>query len=104
MTHSHDARWASLAADDVRSDARGFGTLLGTIDRVVLQPLLALHRGRVARRELMALDDRELADIGLHRGEIEMALTQPWRIAGLAEQTKTVAGPVNSNQRTANAA
>jgi uncharacterized protein YjiS (DUF1127 family) len=103
MTHSHDTRRAPLAAFNASSDARGFGGLLGALDRVVVQPLLALHRGRLARRELMALDDRELADIGLHRSEIEMALTQPWRIGAKTEQA-TAAGPANVNRRTANAA
>lgn len=104
MTRSHDTGWAPLAAFNTSSDAHGFGALLGVLERAVVQPLLALHRGQMARRELMALDDRELADIGLHRSEIEMALTQPWRIAARAEQTATGAGPANVNRRTANAA
>src|SRR5260221_8376091 len=103
MTPSKNAGWAPLTADPPQPAARGVGALIGTLDRLVVQPLLALHRGRVARRELMALDDRELADIGLHRSEIEMALTQPWRISGQAKGS-TAADPINSNSRTASAA
>ena len=76
--------------------------LLSLLNRYVLQPLVALHRGRVAQRELMALDDRQLADIGLRRSEIALALTAPHRIA--AQQSAAPTGPANTNERARNAA
>jgi uncharacterized protein YjiS (DUF1127 family) len=46
--------------------------------------LLARRRKRIAYRELMALDDRQLADVGVTRGEIDLAVsaigrTPPYR-------------------------
>jgi uncharacterized protein YjiS (DUF1127 family) len=100
MTHSHSAGWAPLAGTDTSASHGVFGML----DRLVLRPLVALHRGRVARRELMALDDRELADIGLHRSQIEMAVSQPWRIVGQTPRMPAASEPANLNRRTASAA
>jgi uncharacterized protein YjiS (DUF1127 family) len=101
MTHSHNAGWAPLAGSTTSSAPHG---VLGLLDRLILRPLVALHRGRVARRELMALDDRELADIGLHRSQIEMAVSQPWRIVGQSPQISVSNAPANLNRRTASAA
>ena len=78
-------------------------SLLSLLDRYIVQPLLALHRGRVAQRELMALDDRQLADIGLQREEIELALTAPHRVASRRLPT-TERSPANTNERARNAA
>jgi uncharacterized protein YjiS (DUF1127 family) len=41
------------------------------LDRHVVQPILSWHDRHVTQRELLALDDRQLADIGLSRGEID---------------------------------
>jgi uncharacterized protein YjiS (DUF1127 family) len=59
----------------------GIGVLLEAIDRHVVHPVLGWYRKRNAQRELMALDDRQLADIGLSRGEIDGALADPRRVA-----------------------
>ena len=73
-------------------------SLFSLLARYVVQPLLALHRGRVAQRELMALDDRQLADIGLQRDEIELALTAPHRVAS-RRSPPTERSPANTNAR-----
>jgi uncharacterized protein YjiS (DUF1127 family) len=43
-------------------------------DRHVVQPVLSWQQKRTTQHELMALDDRQLADIGLSRGEIDGAV------------------------------
>jgi uncharacterized protein YjiS (DUF1127 family) len=55
--------------------ARSLAAAVGLLNRTIVQPLLALHRARVTYLELSALDDRQLGDIGLSRGEIEAAMT-----------------------------
>jgi uncharacterized protein YjiS (DUF1127 family) len=59
----------------------GVVALFEAIDRHLVQPLLAWHYQHATQRELMALDDRQLADIGLSRGEIEGAAFSPRRAA-----------------------
>jgi uncharacterized protein YjiS (DUF1127 family) len=59
----------------------GLGTVLDAIDRHVVRPVLAWRHNRITQRELMALDDRQLADIGLSRGEIDGAAFDLRRIA-----------------------
>ena len=56
----------------------GLATLFDAIDHNFVQPVLAWYQKRNTRRELMALDDRQLADIGLSRGEIDGALFRRW--------------------------
>jgi uncharacterized protein YjiS (DUF1127 family) len=53
----------------------GLAAMLDAVDRRLVQPLLARRRKRAAYRELMALDDRQLADIGVARGEIDLAVS-----------------------------
>jgi uncharacterized protein YjiS (DUF1127 family) len=53
--------------------AGSFG-LAALFDRHVVQPVLSWRQKRATQRELMALDDRQLADIGLSRGEIDAAV------------------------------
>ncbi|HEX3500897.1 MAG TPA: DUF1127 domain-containing protein [Stellaceae bacterium] len=59
----------------------GLRSLFDAIDQHVVRPVLAWHHTRVTQRELMALDDRQLADIGLSRGEIDGAVFNPRRLA-----------------------
>jgi len=58
----------------------GFAAMLHGLDRILVQPLQSWRHKRAAYRELMALDDRELADIGLTRGEIDLAVSTPRRV------------------------
>jgi uncharacterized protein YjiS (DUF1127 family) len=48
--------------------------LLDALDRHVVQPIVSWQQKRHTRSELMALDDRQLADIGLRRDEIDSAV------------------------------
>jgi uncharacterized protein YjiS (DUF1127 family) len=59
----------------------GIVALFEAIDRHLVQPVLVWHHQRTTQRELMALDDRQLADIGLSRGEIDGATFSPRRAA-----------------------
>jgi uncharacterized protein YjiS (DUF1127 family) len=59
----------------------GLRALFDATDRYVVRPVLAWRHNRITQRELMALDDRQLADIGLSRGEIDGAAFDPRRIA-----------------------
>ena len=55
---------------------------LASLTRTLTAARLAgWYRSHVTYRELMGLDDRQLADIGLSRGEIDGALANPRRIA-----------------------
>jgi uncharacterized protein YjiS (DUF1127 family) len=81
MSYLSDDRAAPLPAGSAGGTIR---TVFRALNRYLVQPLLALHRARVAYRQLTALDDRQLADIGLHRSEITQALTGS-AVAGRAE-------------------
>jgi uncharacterized protein YjiS (DUF1127 family) len=54
------------------------------------------HRARVTYRELMALDDRQLADIGLARSEVETValIGRPQRVRAMGEASP----PANLNR------
>jgi hypothetical protein len=53
---------------------RGLNGLAGLAERYVLAPMLGRSERRRALTELAAMDDRLLADIGLRRGDIELAV------------------------------
>ena len=55
--------------------------LAAFFERHVVQPVLSWHDKHVTQRELMALDDRQLADIGLSRGEIDSVVFGRRRVA-----------------------
>jgi uncharacterized protein YjiS (DUF1127 family) len=57
----------------------GIVPLLDAIDERLVQPILSWRHKRATYRELMALDDRQLADIGLSRGDIDIAVFTPNR-------------------------
>jgi uncharacterized protein YjiS (DUF1127 family) len=95
MTRSFDERGAAPSLAAIHPGSPG---VFAALNRFVLQPLVTLHRHRVARRELMALDDRQLADIGLHRSQIELALTAPNRVVSPFSSEPR---PVNANRTTA---
>ena len=58
----------------------GFATLFDALDRHVVRPVLSWHHKRITQRELMALDDRQLTDIGLSRGDLEGPAFTPNRV------------------------
>ena len=57
-----------------RGIRRGLSGLAGVAERCLLAPLLGRSERRRALTELAAMDDRLLADIGLRRGDIELAV------------------------------
>jgi uncharacterized protein YjiS (DUF1127 family) len=65
-------------ADAVRRDWRPLARL---VRRYVLEPYARRRRRRLAIAQLRALDDRLLADIGVMRGQIELAVEACWRRA-----------------------
>ena len=67
------------------------GTLVGLAAR-----LADWLRNRAQRRELLGLDDRTLADLGLRRGDVERELVRPfWQPVDVAalELARRQAGP-----------
>ena len=66
----------------------GAGLLEGLSEAVFLRPFVAWQRGRQAAKTLNALDDRQLADVGMLRAEIG------WVAAELAGRSLA---PANSN-------
>jgi hypothetical protein len=52
----------------------GLSGLAGRAERYLLAPMLGRSERRRALTELAAMDDRLLADIGLRRGDIELAV------------------------------
>ncbi len=63
--------------------------VFGALYRGVVRPIRAMLEARKAYLELMALDDRQLADIGLRRGEIEQALTGQLRREEIKKSVET---------------
>jgi uncharacterized protein YjiS (DUF1127 family) len=80
-------------------------TVLQFLDRAIVKPLRAMHEARRTYLELMALDNRQLADIGLRRSEIERAFTCLDTLAwASAPRSSTTTAAVNSNDRAPRAA
>jgi uncharacterized protein YjiS (DUF1127 family) len=69
------------------------------VARLFVEPLRAWRRSHVTYRELMSLDSRQLADIGLSRAEIEDVelVGRPPSVRGFASTGR----PANLNQRDA---
>ncbi|MBV9522833.1 MAG: DUF1127 domain-containing protein [Alphaproteobacteria bacterium] len=68
------------------------------LNRYLVKPVRAMHEARRAYLELMALDERQLADIGLRRSEIARAFTAPREMAP-PRDAAAIAIPLNSNDR-----
>lgn len=65
------ARGRQIRAQTWRRVLGGMAATVGrTVTRAVIEPVQRRRRVRAAYRELMALDDRMLADIGLRRVDI----------------------------------
>jgi uncharacterized protein YjiS (DUF1127 family) len=74
MSRLYDERTTPLFTGNNDAGLPGLG-IFGALFRGIVRPIRAMYEARKAYLELMALDDRQLADIGLRRGEIELALT-----------------------------
>jgi len=76
--HSERARLMSgllaSAVTGVWNLARWASGGLGRLGRAVVSGVIRGHRRRVAIRELLALDDRLLKDIGISRGQIPVVV------------------------------
>jgi uncharacterized protein YjiS (DUF1127 family) len=55
----------------------GLAAALYAVERKFVRSALAWRRQRVTYRELAALDDRQLADIGLSRSDLDIASFAP---------------------------
>lgn len=71
---SLDAGHPSSSLDQTRQGSGRRGALLGNLMRRSIARIRSARRTRRGRHELMALDDRMLADIGVSRGDIEYAV------------------------------
>jgi uncharacterized protein YjiS (DUF1127 family) len=78
---------ASLA-DAFRRDRERLAWL---VRRFIVEPYARRRRRRIAIAELSRLDDHLLADIGLTRGQIELAVDGP-----LAQRAQTAARPAEA--------
>jgi uncharacterized protein YjiS (DUF1127 family) len=65
---------------NVATGSSGIGSFLDALDQRFVQPVLLWRHQRKTQRELMALDDRQLADIGLSRSDIDVAAFAPGRV------------------------
>ena len=71
MTHLYDEKSSPLFSPKAaRAASFGLAAIIETAGQHLVQPLLAWRRKQTTYRELMALDDHQLADIGLNRDDI----------------------------------
>ena len=103
-----------LSARDKALLARGeaiadlFGAVAGAIGRIAAKlyaPLKSWAVERATRDELLSLDDRTLADIGLTRGDIPQVASGLWvpenRLAQVRAAQPVAASNVNSRPQVA---
>ena len=64
-----------MAAFDTTGTTYGATGLIGRIGAVLSTSVVQWNNSRVTRNSLSALSDRELTDIGLCRGDIEVIAT-----------------------------
>jgi len=57
----------------------GIAAALSAAERNFVRPVLAWLQKRATYRELMALDDRQLADIGVSRSDLDIVSFVPGR-------------------------
>ncbi len=100
---------ANLAVDlaelrRVAAVARGEAFLSGlrAIGRFLprlVAPVVAWRRYRAARAELLALDDRTLADIGIARADVPRVAAGLWMPAAAVRMTAAAPAAINTNDR-----
>ena len=72
---------------------------LGRQYRRIADVITANYKLRAAEAQLMAMSDRELADIGLSRAEIPFAVRQPTGFAPAFDRVAGIAVAANQNLR-----
>lgn len=100
MNRAHDER-AKVASALLAGAATGLGTLAGTAarglgraGRSIVSSVVTARRRRAAIRQLHALDDRMLKDIGLSRGDIPYLVNQMLSAERVAREGPTGKGEI----------
>lgn len=68
--------------DDRASASHGWSGIAAALyaaERKLVRPVLSWYQKHATYRELTALDDRQLADIGLCRSDLAVAMSVPGR-------------------------
>jgi uncharacterized protein YjiS (DUF1127 family) len=70
---------SSISAEEVRLRRRPFPVSLLAIIRSILMLVAAWRQNSRDQRQLAAMSDRELEDIGVCRGEVADKISRPFR-------------------------
>lgn len=104
LTRAEVAAVAHRAADEAAPGERSSGFDPVRFTRAVIAWFAEMVRRRAATAELMALDDRMLADIGLTRGQIPAVVGSAARVGWLRDEIDSLVRPFRLWQRGLDAA